>query len=202
MNIWDSVHRGLERASHEAARIAKIQRLRFIIDGLQRQIRDRDESIVAKAMELSATGQLPQGELLSLCQEMAHLLQQFNQAQAELKQVQSQGIQAAQTGVMPQSTPPSAHPLSQENSPAVYAPPPPPGVEQLALGTLETIVMNAPESPGAGQRYCSVCYAELVSGHPFCHHCGSPVSNVSSDLPTTRGGITGPSAEVFDQGGG
>ena len=38
MPLWDSVQRSLEKASQEAARIAKTQRLRSTIDGLTRQV--------------------------------------------------------------------------------------------------------------------------------------------------------------------
>ena len=78
MPLWDLVHRSLEKASHEAARIAKTQRLRNIIDGLNRQINTQHSTIVNKAMDMYVAGQLPTGELYQLCQEMMNLQQQLN----------------------------------------------------------------------------------------------------------------------------
>src|SRR5438128_4929356 len=89
MPLWDSVQRGLEKASQEAARIAKTQRLRSTIDGLTRQMNTQHSAIFNKTMELFLAGQLTQGELLPLCQEMVNLQQQLNQAQNELKQLQA-----------------------------------------------------------------------------------------------------------------
>src|SRR5438876_6477165 len=89
MPLWDSVQRSLEKASQEAARIAKTQRLRSIIDGLTRQINTQNNSILNKTLDLFIAGQLTQSELLPLCQELANLQQQLNQAQTELKQLQA-----------------------------------------------------------------------------------------------------------------
>src|SRR5205085_10203652 len=94
MPLWDSVQRSLEKASQEAARIAKTQRLRSIIDGLSRQINLQNNSILNKTMDLFITGQLTQSELLPLCKELANLQQQLNQAQTELKQLQASPPQA------------------------------------------------------------------------------------------------------------
>src|SRR5436189_6159964 len=84
MPLWDSVQRGLEKASQEAARIARTQRLRSTIDGLARQLNMQHNAIFNKTMDLFVTGQLTQSELLPLCQEMINLQQQMNQAQNEL----------------------------------------------------------------------------------------------------------------------
>src|ERR1051326_8911081 len=101
MPLWDSVQRSLEKASHEAARIAKAQRLRSTIDGLTRQLNTQSNNLVNKAMDLFSTGQLTQGELLPLCQEITNLQQQMNQAINELKQIQA---------TQPQTTGPQTQP--------------------------------------------------------------------------------------------
>ena len=110
MPLWDSVQRSLEKASQEAARIARTQRLRSIIDGLSRQINTQNNAIVNKAMDLFVSGQLTQSELLLLCQEMMNLHQQLNQAQIELKQLQAQANQS-------QSSQASPAPLSSQSMP-------------------------------------------------------------------------------------
>src|SRR5439155_877631 len=130
----DSVQRGLEKASQEAARIARTQRLRSNIDGLSRQMYAQNNAIFNKTMELFAAGQLTQSELLPLCQEMVNLQQQLNQAQNELKQVQAQASQAQTSGPQTQtgtSNPylppgPAPYPSTGEGfAHTLYAPPPP-----------------------------------------------------------------------------
>src|SRR5579859_852606 len=91
MNIWDSVHRGLEKASHEAGRIARAQKLRSQIDGLSRQLNTQQNVLINRTMELYTSNQLSQSQLLPICNELASLQQQLEQAQNELKQLHSQG---------------------------------------------------------------------------------------------------------------
>ena len=101
MPLWDSVQRSLEKASQEAARMAKTQRLRYTIDGLSRQISTQSNNIVNKTMDLFTAGELTQSELLPLCQEITNLQQQMNQAINELKQIQA---------TQPQTTGPQTQP--------------------------------------------------------------------------------------------
>src|SRR5579864_686709 len=120
MPIWDSVQRGLEKASQEALRIAKIQRLRSTIDNLSRQMNIQSSNLVNKTMELFHNGQLSQSELLSICQEMAYLKQQIDDAQNELRQVQaSQPVTPAGQLEGPGTYPPTipVGPMSQASPP-------------------------------------------------------------------------------------
>jgi len=172
MPLWDSVQRGLEKASQEAARIAKTQRLRATIDGLTRQINLQNNTLIDKAMELFTTGQLFQSELLPICQELANLKQQLNDAQIELKLIQTSQPPAAASQpegpvtyppTMPAGSMPFTPPLegSGELLPTVYAPPPPgyhpyldstggdttvppppPGLESLTISSMETVIMD------------------------------------------------------------
>jgi zinc-ribbon domain len=166
MPLWDSVHRSLEKASQEAARIARAQRLRSIIDGLSRQINTQNNAIVNKAMDLFVSAQLTQSELIPLCQEMMNLHQQLNQAQIELKQLQAQANQSQSSQVPsaplpPQSMPNPNQPLppvttesgqepyttasteSEQN--ALYAPPPPEYQSYMDSTTSNTV---PPPPPG------------------------------------------------------
>jgi len=77
MPLWDSVQRSLEKASQEAARIARTQRLRSTIDGLARQINTQQNNIFNKVMDMFVAGQLTSSELFPLCQEMMNLQQQL-----------------------------------------------------------------------------------------------------------------------------
>jgi hypothetical protein len=201
MNIWDSVHRSLEKASHEAARIAKIQRLRSTIDSVTRQIHTHEDLLISRTMEIFAAGQLTQSELLAICQELTNLRQQLEQARSDLKAIQSAGSpqtplpstghyapgnEIAPTVYAP--PPPEYQPYSDGTEP-VTAPPPPPGIDPLTVSARETIIMNPEGSASAGDTlYCAQCHTALVADNAYCHNCGAPVQNSAlSNLPTVRG---------------
>lgn len=155
MNIWDSVHRGLEKASNEAGRIAKTQRLRSAIDKMGRQMQEREAALFNSVMHLFSIGALNQSELLPLCQEIAQMHQQLAQLQGELQQLHNQQpatdpstptppTQPASTAVNPYIFPtsgtpypdvssdlPANHPYAPTATP-IPTPPPPPGVSDRA----------------------------------------------------------------------
>lgn len=216
MNIWDSVHRGLEKASHEAARIAKAQKLRSQIDNLSRQVTTQQGTLLNRTLELFNTNQLTQSQLLPICQELTTLQQQLEQAQNELKQLQSQGIPpSAQTTInSPNATStyqiPSPY-AGGEVAPTIYAPPPPgsdyppyaehtipvpppPPTNPQTVSALETLLLGetpVPPPPPAttDTLHCQGCQAEVNRGLSFCPNCGRPVqANTSEHLPTVRGG--------------
>jgi hypothetical protein len=203
MPLWDSVQRSLEKASHEAARIAKTQRLRNIIDGLNRQINTHQSSIVNKAMDMYVAGQLTSGELYQLCQEMMNLQQQLNQARNELQQIQIQAPTTppqpleGQGGTIPPAsgegiqstayTSPAEYPSYLDSTSAIDVPPPPPGVEAQAASAIEAVELNRASPPA--KQFCSVCQAELFPNHAFCQSCGAPVQVYESQhSPTIRAG--------------
>src|ERR1019366_10417070 len=119
MNIGDSVQRGLEKATQEATRRARTQRLRSTIDTVTQQIHTQEDDLIVRTMELFAAGKLTQSELLPLCQTLTNLQQQLEQAQHELNLVQSQSqgqtqlpptTNAATTPISPTyTTPPSTY---------------------------------------------------------------------------------------------
>lgn len=173
MPLWDSVHRGLEKASQEAARIARTQRLRSTIDGLTRQANTQSTNLIDKALELFTAGQLMQSELLPICQELVSLRQQINDAQIELKQTQAMQPPAVATAgqvegpvtyppTMPMSIPYTSAESSGDLPPTIYAPPPPgyqsylesvggsdvtapppPDIGPLTISSIETVMMGA-----------------------------------------------------------
>ncbi len=217
MNLWDSVHRGLEKASQEAARIAKTQRLRSNIDNLSRQVHIQHDNLLRKVMELFNSSQLTQGELIPLCQELTSLQQQLHMLHNELKQLQSLGTPPAQPAqpAAPMAPPPYAPPSSllagsEAIAPTAYVPPlpehqlytdttvpipvpPPPPLsgEPVTVSAIETLLLspNVPPPPAVEKQVCPICHVEIALGNAFCHNCGSPVhqSNVAH-LPTVRGG--------------
>ncbi len=157
MNIWDSVHRGLEKASHEAARIARIRRLRSTIDGVSREINTQNTTLIQQTMDMFVAGQLTQSELLPICQNLVNLHQQLRQAEDELKQIQaSQPAQAGGTITeypVPNANDAGGYTLptgSGELNPTVYAPPPP-GIDSSAP--------YPPTTPASGDTYPQSIYA-------------------------------------------
>ncbi len=188
MNIWDSVQRGLEKATHEASRIARTQRLRTTLEGLSKQIEVQHTTIVATTMELFKNGQLTQQELLVLCQELHSLQQQSAQTQSELKLIQhqsnsnTQAVPPTQIVAYPQ---PSYPPY--ENTLPALVPPPPPGVEPLTVSSLDTV--RAPLMASEIVQ-CNICQTPLVPGNAFCHHCGTPINTNASYQPTVRGNVS------------
>jgi zinc-ribbon domain len=223
MPIWDSVQRGLEKASQEAMRITKIQRLRSTIDNLSRQMNTQHGNLVNKTMDLYISGQLTQVELLPLCQELLYLKQQLDEAQNELRQVQA----TQPSGPTP--PPPTPTPIegNYDLPPTVYAPspnydtfvagdedltpPPPPGIEPLTISAMSTVIMNAPPPPPAPseaqseKRICPACNAEVQPHFTFCQNCGTLIQDLESQhLPTARAGmpeLAFPSNEQTVQGG-
>ena len=191
MNIWDSVQRGLEKATHEAGRIAKTQRLRATLEGLSKQIEAQQAAIISMAMELFKNGQLTQHELLLLCQELSNSQQQLVQAQNELKAIQSQSSANTQA-IPPATTVAYTQPPYQpyENTQPDLVPPPPPGVEPLTVSSLET--MRVPQSVGTS---CRACQAPLVVGNAFCHNCGTPVNIDDAPYQQTIRATVGEGAE-------
>ena len=214
MNLWDSVHRGLEKASQEAARIARTQRLRSTIDKLTRDIDTQQGTLITQAMALFASQQLTQSELLSICQQLADLHQQLTQAQNELKQLH-QGLAQPAT---PPSTPTGPNPATSDIAPTVYAPPlpqyqpyidstvpiptppPPPGMEPLAVSPHETGPIRTGDAlsplPDTNKQFCTNCQTEALPGNDYCHNCGLPLHNVDvAHLPTVRGKETADPAD-------
>ncbi len=189
MNIWDSVQRGLEKATHEAGRIAKIQRLRATLEGLSKQTETQQNAIIGTAMELFKNGQLTQSELLVLCQALQTSQQQFAQVQSELKLMHNQSNSGTQA-VQPASTVAYTQPAYQpyDSTLPALVPPPPPGVEPLTVSSLETMRMTLTT---VEQTQCDTCQAHLIPGNAFCHNCGMPVHvNNSAYQPTVRGNIS------------
>src|SRR5450432_2530186 len=172
MNIWDSVQRGLEKATHEATRRARTQRLRSTIDTLTQQLHTQEDDLLVKTMQIFAAGQLTQSELLPLCQELVQLQQQLEQAQHELNLVQSQQNQAQGTGTASTqpayTTPPSDYQPYDQTTPAPL-PPPPPGVAPIS--SFNTVIMN---TPGKEKQLCPHCNVALIPGDAYCHNCGGP----------------------------
>lgn len=200
MNLWDSVHRGLEKASHEAGRIARIQRLRSTIDRLSRQVGTQESAVLNRTMELFVAGKITQSELTPLCQELITLHQQLSQAHAELKHLQSQASPTsapvpspdslanypAQTPANPYVAPTEAYTLPDHQQThgegATPPPPPPPGADAPLIGSSGMYFTGndtppPPPPPGADLQAISAKETVLMSSSPgegqqICTKCG------------------------------
>lgn len=220
-NIWESVQRGLEKASQEAARIGRIQRLRSTVDSLSRQLNTQNNLLITRAMEVFAAGQMTQSELRPICQDLAILRQQLDQAQHELKSLLNQGaVPPPQPGQVPSGAPtnigdlpptlpaPAAPPppgyQTIDNTIPIPAPPPPPGVQPATISALDTLLINtgnpvAPPPPPEGQTSrCPQCQARLTPGYVYCHNCGFHLEGSEMQhLPTARSGFSVPGQETM-----
>lgn len=146
--------------------MARTQRLRTIIDGLTRHINSQHTLLIGKTMELYASGQLTQSELLPICQTLTELQQQMQQAQNELKQLQSNApVPPPPPQLQGPGTPPQPGTTVLYSAPGEtvatgpYAPssdyqpyvdagpstaPPAPGVEAFASSGMETAIAPPP----------------------------------------------------------
>ncbi len=208
-NLWESMQRGLEKASQEAARIGRIQRLRSTVDSLSRQLNTQNNLLVIRAMEVFNAGQMTQSELLPICQDLQILKQQLEQAQNELKAITNQGtVQAGQTPAGPfppnsditatiaalpptQAAPPPPGYSPIESTRTIPAPPPPPGVEPLTISSQDTQLIDTGDaSPATPEMRCSQCQAELAPEHIYCQNCGARIEKDGIEhLPTVRAGF-------------
>lgn len=211
MPLWDSVQRGLEKASQEAARMARTQRLRSTMDSAARQMNTLNSSIVNKTMELYITGQLTHPELIPMCRELENLRQQFEQMQNEMSQIQaSQGQGQLPPGATPYPPPvgsnPALYPSTITDVGATQLAPPPPeyssymntAEEGLAPPPPPDIVSTASSGypsiqPITNAMRCPTCSHEVQPNHAFCQNCGTPIqSSQQGYQPTVRGSITDP----------
>ena len=213
MPIWDSVQRGLEKASQEAARMGRTQRLRATLDNMARQMNTLSASIINKTMELYISGQITHPEIAPLCQELENLRQQFEQAQNELRQLQATPPQAQgqlppgaspypPVGGNPALYPPTstdvqsgqiatpAYPSYMDSTEGMLTPPPPPDVAIAASSAYP------PAQPSTGARRCPACGNAVQPHHSFCQLCGTPIQNIQQGYqPTVRASNPGPGTE-------
>lgn len=125
MSFLESIQHGLEKASQEAARIAKIQHLHNVVTDLNFKVSQQGQNLVAKAMDMYQQGVLAQGELTTICHQITEYQQQLKEVQEELQRLQTAEDAAA-----------------QQAAPAVPAPagypgyPPAPPAQAYAAGTV------------------------------------------------------------------
>ena len=225
MNLWDSVHRGLEKASQEAARIARIQRLRSTVDTLHRQISNQQGTLIARAMETFHEGRMVQGELLPICQELASLQLQLEQAQNELKQPQNQGPITTPSSIPPTipalpitgpgsetqintqpaptyqnftepAPPPSEYSFYANPTIPVPPPPPPPVLEPGSTDAIATTMMGGEQFPATHKQHpCPQCGSIALASQTYCQNCGTLLENREAAHLPTQRSGTGAEAK-------
>lgn len=228
MNLWESVQRGLEKASQEAARIARIQRLRSTVDTLTRQIYDQQGTLIARAMETYREGRMVQGELIPICQELASLQLQLEQAQNELKQPHNQGPTTVSSSVPPTipampiigsggeplintqpmptyqnftepALPPSEYQSYVNPTMPVPPPPPPPSLEPDHVDALTTMMIEGENLAASNEpRSCPQCGTVALANQSYCQNCGSLLENREASHLPTQRAGTGEDVRITE----
>jgi hypothetical protein len=152
MSFLESVQHGIERASEEAARLAKIQHLHSVANDLNAKSNQENHELVAKAMELFQGGKLAQTELASFCQQITTYQQQIAEVQEEIKKIQAEGQQPAAAPQVPAAGYPP-YPAPPPGYPAYAAPgapmAPPPGYPPYPYPYAYPPAPGAPVAPAA-----------------------------------------------------
>ncbi len=146
MSFLESVQHGIEKASQQAARFAKIQHLHQVINDLTFRSSKESQDLVTTVMGLFRDGKLTQSELLPICQQITTYQQQIAEVQEEIKKIQAEAQEHAQQQEAPPSLAASAYP------PYAGVPTPPPGYPPYAApaGSTPPPAGYAPYPPPAG----------------------------------------------------
>lgn len=134
MSFLESVQHGLEKASKEAARFTKIQHLHNISNDLGFKASQEGQTLIAKAMEMYQNGLLAQGELVTICQQIATYQQQYNEIQEEIQRLQANGEEQT-----PDTPPPPAPNYPPDQSEQAYT-----------AGSAPTGYLTYPAQPASG----------------------------------------------------
>jgi hypothetical protein len=156
-SLLNQFRRGLDRASFEADRMMRYNRVKAEAARLRQQSRERTFALGEKALEMYRAGTLPQAELGDIAREIITLGSRIEQKEQEATVIQ------AEEWVPPEGEVP-ADGDPQIGASTGPAPPemPPPAAADSATG-----------APRAGHRYCVACGNEVRIGSHFCMHCGA-----------------------------
>ena len=122
MSFLESIQHGLEKATQEASRIAKIQHLHNVATDLNFKSSQQGQNLASKAMEMYHQGILAQGELTAICKQIDDYQQQMAEVQAELQKLQSPDDDATQQAVPPTPQVPGAYPAYPQAAPGTVPP--------------------------------------------------------------------------------
>jgi hypothetical protein len=157
-SLLDQFRRGLDRASFEADRMMRYNRVKAEAARLRQQGRERTFALGEKALELYRAGTLPQMDLGEIAREIVALEGRVEQKEQEATVIQ------AEDWVVPEGEGPA------DGDPQIGAttgPAPQPVPPRAAAPA------DATDAKPGGHHYCSVCGNEVRPGSHFCMHCGA-----------------------------
>jgi hypothetical protein len=169
-NIMDQFRRGLDRASFEADRLMRYNRVRAEAGRIRQQARERTLALGEKVLELHQAHNLTDPALLALAREIGELNTRVDQKEAEATAIQKEDW------VDPGTLEPDADPQIGANSgPAPRAASG--GDPQIGAssGPAPTPLAAhiAPDAAGEpGGSFCPACGTALRAQATFCPHCG------------------------------
>lgn len=151
MSFLESVQHGIEKASQQAGRFAKIQHLHQVINDLTFKSSKESQDLVMAVMSLFQSGKLTQSELLPLCQQITTYQQQIAEVRAEITKIQAEAQEHAQQQGGPPAPPFPAAPAPPAYPPPYAGVPTPPGYPPYAVppgGTPPPGYVPYPPPPG------------------------------------------------------
>lgn len=157
-SLLDQFRRGLDRASFEADRMMRYNRVKAEAARLRQQARERTFALGEKALEMYRAGTLPQSDLGDIAREIIALDSRIEQKEQEATVIQ------AEEWLPPEGEPPA------DGDPQIGAatgPAPQPVTPAAATPAAST------DAPSRGHHYCSTCGNEVRPGSHFCMHCGA-----------------------------
>ncbi len=155
-SLLDQFRRGLDRASFEADRMMRYNRVKAEAARLRQQGRERTFALGEKALALYRAGAVAVSDLGDIAREIIAL-----EARIEQKEQEATVIQAEEW-VVPEGEAPDGDPqIGASTGPAPQpVPPRPPAVV-------------ASSGPKAAHHFCTSCGNEVRTGAHFCAHCGA-----------------------------
>ena len=158
-SLLDQFRRGLDRASFEADRMMRYNRVKAEAARLRQQGRERTFALGEKALELYRAGTLPQPELGDIAREIIALDSRIEQKEQEATVIQ------AEDWLPPEGEPPA------DGDPQIGAATGP-APQPVTPPTTTPAASTAADRP-RGHHYCATCGNELRPGAHFCAHCGA-----------------------------
>lgn len=182
MGFLESIQHGLEKASKEAARITKIHHLQNVVNDLSFKSAQEGQHLIARALELHRSGQLPQAELAEICEQITTYQQQINEVQAEIQKLHDEQEEPPAPPEAPgYAAYPPAPPVqgyAPVNVPQPYPPySPPPANYPPYQAAQPPYPGYAPQVPPSSE----------VPTKPGKAPASPPVQNSSSEAPTKPG---------------
>ena len=154
----DQMRRGLDRASFEADRLMRYNRVRAEALRLRQQGREKIQLIGEKALEMHRAGLLTVPELSELAQAVGDLDHQAVAKEQEAEAIQKEDWQPSEETVAAGGDP----------QPGASSGPAPPPIIEAAAGDVDYSA-----HPNTAVKYCPACGAQLRAQATFCSRCGA-----------------------------